>query len=91
MSQILEKLSLTTKTMKDNSKDGNTHYEEKPYTQNQIIDKLTSQKETLKMAEHFSQRELTLLEKIVGSISAIILYGIGFGMLIYILLNLDKW
>lgn len=77
--------------MKDNSNDGNIHHEEKPYAQNQIIDKLTSQKETLKMAEYFSRRELTLLEKIVGSISAIILYGVGFGMLVYILLNLDKW
>lgn len=77
--------------MNDRSKDVNTHCEEKPYTQNQIVDKLTSQKETLKMAEYFSRRELTLLEKIVGSISAIILYGIGFGMLFYILLNLATW
>lgn len=62
--------------------------EEKPYAQNQIVEKLTSQKETLKMAEHFSKRELSRSEKVVGAISALIIYGSGFGLLIYILVNL---
>ena len=77
--------------LKDNSIDGNTHCEEKYYTQNQIIDKLTSQKETLKMAEHFSQRELTLFEKIIGSIATLVFYGISFAVLVYIFINLAMW
>ncbi|NOQ94474.1 MAG: hypothetical protein GQ547_07565 [Methylophaga sp.] len=65
--------------------------DKKPYSKDQVIDEHSSQKEKLKMAEYFSQRELTLFEKIIGSISAFIFYGISFGMLIYILINLDKW
>jgi len=77
--------------LKDNSIDGNTHCEEKSYTQNQIIDKLTSQKETLKMAEYFSQRELTLFEKVIGSIATLVFYGISFAVLVYIFINLAMW
>lgn len=65
--------------------------DKKPYSQAQIIDESSSPKEKLEMAEYFSKHELTLFEKIVGSISALIFYGISFAMLAYLLLNLDKW
>jgi len=65
--------------------------DKKPYNQDNVIDEHSSPKEKLKMAEYFSKRDLTLFEKIVGSISTLIFYGISFAMLIYILLNLDKW
>jgi len=56
-----------------------------------IIDEHSSAKEKLKMAEHFSQQELTLFDKIIASISAVIFYGISFAIIIYLLFNLDKW
>jgi len=69
----------------------NTKSNGSSYTQDQIIDKLSSQKETIKMADSLSRRELTFFEKLAGSISAILIYGIGFALLFYMLINIKQW
>jgi len=52
-----------------------------------IVDRLKTQKETLKMAKYFSELDepkATVFETILGVISAIIIYGIGIGFGIYL-------
>lgn len=53
-----------------------------------VVTKLTSQKETLEMAGYFSRHNMSFTETILSVISAIIFYGVGIGMLLYILIKL---
>jgi hypothetical protein len=55
-----------------------------------VITKLTSQKQTLAMARFFDQREIsrretTRAETVLGIFSAVIIYGVGAGFLVYLL------
>ena len=52
---------------------------------NTVINKLNSQKETLKMAAYFSKKENTLLETLFGLIATVVFYGVGLGFLIYMI------
>jgi hypothetical protein len=53
-----------------------------------IIDKLKTQKETLAMAKYFAEKdeaELSFLEKALGVLSAILIYGIGIAFGVYLI------
>ena len=53
-----------------------------------IVDKLKTQKETVKMAKHFaeeSEAKPTLLETLFGGISILLLYGVGVAFGVYLI------
>jgi hypothetical protein len=74
-----------------------------PYNVNEAktIRKLANQKEALKMVAYFSEQEEKKLETsrgkfsrfvlfCIGAIGGVIFYGIGFGVIIYLVINLLK-
>jgi len=60
------------------------------HPEGKIIEKLTSQKDTLKMARYFAEqneKHLTVPELFFASLGTVIFYGVGIGFLIYIIFN----